>query len=488
MNYKDENILYDLYITKNMGVGEIAKYFDVNIHTISRWISKFGLIKLYNDGNWLREKYESGLSTTDIAKLCNVETSTINRNLAKYNIITRSVSDGNKAKWSDEAHRNKMLAKFRSDSHRNKLRRIWTDNCRDFQSQRQSEVWKNGEYRERQIATQKQWWSDPANQERMAEIFDSEQWRGNNAIARANMPKISSIQLLLYSLLDDLGVRYFRERDNSTDLECIIGPWAFDCAIPRANKPTLLIECQGDYFHNTTRQILRDKQKATYLSSLPQYELKYLWEHEFKNHEKIADLLKYWLGISSVENIDFNFEDVVIKDCPAVDYRLLLSKYHYLANAGRGGIAYGAYLNNELIAVCVFSPLPRQNISIDDIKNNQVRELSRFCINPKYQKRNFATWMISRCMKLLPDTYKAIIAYADNTFNHDGTIYKAANFILDGTVPADYWYVGKDGWKMHKKTLYNHAKKMGVTEREYAESNGYVKIHGREKNRYKFIR
>lgn len=304
-------------------------------------------------------------------------------------------------------------------------------------------------------------------------------------------PKVSSIQILLYSILDDLGIKYYKERiDSESDKEVSIGPYNFDCVIPRENKPTLLIECQGDYWHNTDTHIRNDKAKSTYIERYysNQYELKYIWEHEFLNKDKIIDLIKYWTGINT-EVVDFNFNEIEVKRCEASDYRLLLSKYHYLPNAGRGGIAYGAYLGNELVAVCVFSPLGRQNINESvGYEIDEVRELSRLCINPKFQKKNFASWLIGRSISKLDRKYKCIISYADTTFNHDGTIYRASNFMQDRIVPPDYWYVAKDGWAMHKRTMYGHAVDLNMKEAEFAELHGYKRVYGSEKLRFVYDR
>jgi GNAT superfamily N-acetyltransferase len=196
-----------------------------------------------------------------------------------------------------------------------------------------------------------------------------------------------------------------------------------------------------------------------------------------------VELLKYWLGITVLELIDFNFDDVQIKDCPPPDYRGLLSKYHYLPNAGRGGKAFGAYLNEELIAVCIFSPPIRQNVNLKGHTFQEVKELSRLCIHPRYQKHNFASWLISRCLKMLVGV-KMVISYCDETFNHNGAVYKASNFVLDGEVQPDYWYVSNDGWIMHKKTLWEHAQKASISEREYAESQGFRKVWGQKKLRF----
>lgn len=296
------------------------------------------------------------------------------------------------------------------------------------------------------------------------------------------------MQTALYSILDDLGVKYYREyEDKPDDPETIIGPHEFDCVIPRNDKPDLLIECQGDYWHSRDSAKWRDCSKASYISNnfSDRYELKYLWEHEFKCKDKIVELLKYWLGMSEVELIDFEFGDVEIKKAAASDYRLLLSKYHYLPNAGKGGIAYGAYLGDELIAVCVFSLLVRQNLPWD---NRSTRELSRLCIHPRYQRVNFASWFVSRCIRELDSRFGTVISYCDTTFNHDGAVYKACNFKLDGVVKPDYWYVSEDGWIMHKRTLYGHARKFGLGERDYAELNGYKRVFGGEKLRFIYNR
>jgi GNAT superfamily N-acetyltransferase len=285
-------------------------------------------------------------------------------------------------------------------------------------------------------------------------------------------------------------VEYFRERqDEDDDNECKIGPYSFDCVIPSTPKK-LLIECQGDYWHSLDVIKSRDKAKAAYITNnlANEYEIRYIWEHEFKNLNKVQELLKYWLGLSTPEICDFSFNDVTIAKAEASDYKLLLSKYHYLANAGRGGISIGGYVDGELACVAVFSPLPRQNITIGEYKASEVRDLSRFCINPKYQKKNFGTWFLSRAIKMLSPEYRCIVAYADTTFNHSGAIYKAANFTLDKVVRPDYWYVSEDGWVMHKKTLYNHAVSLGMIESEFAAENEYTKVWGKEKLRFVFNR
>jgi GNAT superfamily N-acetyltransferase len=378
-------------------------------------------------------------------------------NRRDYEPITRmKMAENLKLHWKNDDFRT-SVSEHASDN----LKKRWEDEkFRQFISHNSKKSWENPEYRAKITASLR--------------------------ASRILMPRTSHIQKTLYSILDDLGIRYFREyEDKPADPECVIGPYAFDCVIPALPK-TLLIECQGDYWHSIPKIVSNDKRKASYMLNFPEFEVKYLWEHEFKCKDKIVELLKYWLNITQLELVDFSFNDIEIRlDCPPDDYRLLLAKYHYLPNAGNGGISYGAYHNNELVAVCIFSPLARQNLPFDA---KTTRELSRLCIHPRYQKKNFASWFVSRCIAQLDKKYKTVISYCDTTFNHNGAVYKACNFTLDATVKPDYWYASQDGWVMHKRTLYGHAVRMHTTEAEYAIENGYTKVYGKEKLRFRFDR
>jgi hypothetical protein len=317
---------------------------------------------------------------------------------------TKTISKSIKQKWEDPEYSNKILS-----------------------------IQQTNEYKAKIAEANKRKWADPVVRERLLSSLRSSKCREQKARRRAAQSgKISNIQKILYSLLDDLGVHYYGDGS----IECAIGPYVFDCLIPREGKTSLLIECQGEYWHTLPGRRNRDEAKATYINNNLShlYEVKYIWEHEFLNKDRVYGLLQYWLGITKQKCVSFSFDNVEIRKCEAPEYRPLLEKYHYLATAGRGGVAYGAFLSNELIAICVFSPPARQNLNY----SSHARELSRLCIHPKYQKKNFASWFISRSVSLLPTKFSKIISYCDTTFNHDGAVYKASNFKLDGEVKPDY--------------------------------------------------
>lgn len=299
-------------------------------------------------------------------------------------------------------------------------------------------------------------WKDPSFRERMA-------------VHRASQPKISSLQQQLYQYLNDFSIEFYEECEKTR-----IGHYVFDCLVPKRGNMAkhLLIECQGDYWHSLPGVPSRDKGKFTYIDRyFPDYEIMYVWEHEFGAQGRVIDRLKAKLGFKLDVN-DFQLKDVMVKECPSKTVRSFLNSYHYIGK-DRGGKCFGAFLGDELIGCIVYGQPLRQNMAD---KYGSFVELSRLCIHPLRHKKNFASWFVSKTVKKAGAD--KIVAYADRTVGHLGTTYKAAGFKFSHEVTPDYWYVDGEGYVMHKRTLYGKAVKMRITEKEFAEKNGYVKVYG----------
>ena len=142
----------------------------------------------------------------------------------------------------------------------------------------------------------------------------------------------------------------------------------------------------------------------------------------------------------------------------------------------------------ELAVAAVFSSPTRIESAYKlGLQSRELLELTRFCINPKFQKKNFASWFLSRAMKMLwidKPLVKKVITFADTTHGHEGTIYKAANWMFVGKVKPDYWYVDELGHRYHKKTVWDHASKMSKSEEDYAHLQKLTRIAGGMKLRY----
>jgi len=57
-------------------------------------------------------------------------------------------------------------------------------------------------------------------------------------------------------------------------------------------------EVQGDYWYSLPENIRNDKAKAMFISRYyPGYVVKYIWEHDLVQEDKVLELLLSWLGV-----------------------------------------------------------------------------------------------------------------------------------------------------------------------------------------------
>lgn len=311
--------------------------------------------------------------------------------------------------------------------------------------------------------------------ELVKKLWENNEYRLKMLHARVNMPVISTQQKTLYEILDSLHISYEPEK--------VIGYYSFDCYLPDYN---ILIEVNGDYWHSLPRAIRNDKSKSTFIEKyFPEYSLKVLWEHEFKCVNKITELLQYWTNRITLNQ--FDMKSLTLNNIDRDEANQFIQKYHYLGKIGNNSLRIGFKLNDLLIGVIIYGPITRKE-SADRLgyKSNEILELTRLCIHPCYQIKNLASFMISKSISIIKNLnkYKCLLSFADSTYNHSGTIYKASNWTFDGEIAPSYWYVDKDGYTMHKKTLWDHAQSLRMTENEFANKHGYKLKHGLYKLRF----
>lgn len=136
----------------------------------------------------------------------------------------------------------------------------------------------------------------------------------------------------------------------------------------------------------------------------------------------------------------------------------LLRQYHYLKDISKGfksGYNYGLYKDQILVGVCIYTGFPVPELvkgmfGLERTDQDGFFELSRLCLDPTVQKQehNLASWFISRTIQELrvATTVRSILSYADSDF-HQGTVYKACNFVYYGlTDPkSDFWIKQTNG-------------------------------------------
>ncbi len=190
--------------------------------------------------------------------------------------------------------------------------------------------------------------------------------------------------------------------------------------------------------------------------------------------------------------IDFNFKDAIIKiESGSQSIIEFLQKWHYAGYGRNGSVHVTCCVNGEIAAVAKFASAIRQEVATSiKLKYDEILELDRFCINPKYQKKNFASFFLSSASKLVKlhnSKLVALVSFADPAYGHSGTIYKAANWIeVIGRRHDDYQYRRKDGSIIHKKTVFNSAKSRNITESRYSSELGLVKVTIPAKRKFVF--
>lgn len=96
--------------------------------------------------------------------------------------------------------------------------------------------------------------------------------------------------------------------------------------------------------------------------------------------------------------------------------------------------AFGLFLNEMLIGVVTYGIPASHQLCIGvcgkRYKDN-VRELNRLCLLPKYNGGNYSSYLVGRSLRMLPSG-TIVVSYADTGMGHNGYIYQATNFIYTG--------------------------------------------------------
>lgn len=465
---EEEDVLRKL-VDRKLPIAQIAEKTGRSDKAVRVKIEKLGLHYEYRDYGWTKEeddylisRYGICRSVPELAKEMGKPIGTVRRRA--HDLELTHV----RPKYRPDP--NNLPERFHGTSE--SAKKSWKNNeaRRRAVSEKMKEFWKgNEEQRKKHSQNAKKQHLDPDYQARMREV----QKNG------------SSIERAVWSYLSVLGLEEGKDWERHFQIDY----YSFDVAIFRPDQRTLLIECQGDYWHTQERVIKKDKAKHAYIEKYYEkdYELVYLWEHEFQFEEKVLSKLRNWTGIG-IQKKEFDFSELEVKRVGPRIARELVENYHYLERLGRGGVYIGCFHGEEPISVAVFASTAQPNVAEHYGYSHKVaKELSRFVVRPDYQVKNFGSWFLSRAVSLFsqerPDI-KFLISYADKTYGHLGTLYKASNWTAAGEVPADYWYASPDGFVIKKQKAYRHAKKMGYTEREYTEEKGWKKIYGLEKLRF----
>jgi len=372
--------------------------------------------------------------------------------------------------FKSEEHRKLVSERNKKDYQENPIKYIedkvsamWSDAAK----KKHKEALASPEYREthRQLAKTR---------------FENDEYKEKIAKGLENFPrggKMSTPEKQVKDILEALVLEYVYNK--------AVGPYNFDFYIEKLN---LYVEVQGEYWHSLPNNERRDRAKFSYLRmAFPEAKLIYLWDYDF-NSGNAEYKIREALGLSLNSAIEFKFSECSLRTVNSTEAKPFLNSWHYAQYGKAAKFLYGVYLNELLISVCKIGPVSRKEVaSSEGFTPKECFELDRFCIHPFYHKKNLGSFLLSRSVKTFFNEFpqsKALVSFSDSTFGHEGTIYRASNWTEVRKVKPDYIYVASDGWILHKKTLYNQAVSVHMTETAYASKHGYKKVFGKEKTKF----
>ena len=126
-----------------------------------------------------------------------------------------------------------------------------------------------------------------------------------------------------------------------------------------------------------------------------------------------------WRNVCVVTRVDKTRADALIRK-------------HYLKKwPGVNVLVLGLQKHEDLLGVIVFSLPPRET---NKRYGGETWELSRLWIDDSVPK-NAETYLIGRAIRYIKNNFpkvKNLVSYADPSFGHTGTIYRASNWQEDG--------------------------------------------------------
>lgn len=230
---------------------------------------------------------------------------------------------------------------------------------------------------------------------------------------------------------------------------------------------------------------LKENQRKSVVTLQETYKEKYgiflfpIFEDEWKyNKSLVLSKLKHYSGQN--KNIPIiHARKCEIKIPTKQEKSEFLTKYHIQGN-DNSQIDYGAYYNNELVAIMTFTQ-PR--VALGQKKQREyytnIWELSRFATNTNYRVPGIASKLLRHFQN--NHQWKEIFSYADKRWS-TGNLYQQLGFTLTANNKPDYFYIvdgkRKHRWNFRKDVLKEKLQNFNPNETEYQNMvrHGYFRV------------
>ncbi len=152
-------------------------------------------------------------------------------------------------------------------------------------------------------------------------------------------------------------------------------------------------------------------------------------------------------------------KDIVLKVIPGNIANPFIRAHHYSGQVvSNSKLHFGVFLDGRLHGVMSYGPSMNKQQLIGLVKDtgwNEFMELNRMAFDsvlPRNSESRAIALSLRMFRKHAPQV-KWVISFADACSCGDGTIYRAANFVLTGIKPNEALCILQDGTRIHKMTL-----------------------------------
>jgi len=168
-------------------------------------------------------------------------------------------------------------------------------------------------------------------------------------------------------------------------------------------------------------------------------------------------------------------QNTTIKLLPLKEAKPFIETWHYSKKVPTGkNIFFGWFYFDTLYAVAdygigvnSYQAKFLQKITKKPVSNSNFLELKRLCRTEPKNENLYLTQFLSLCHKELKKMgYKYVVSFSDPEQNHNGGIYKAANFKHLGKTNPEIHVIDENGIKRHRKYPYRYSQRKNISIQE----------------------
>lgn len=160
-----------------------------------------------------------------------------------------------------------------------------------------------------------------------------------------------------------------------------------------------------------------------------------------------------------------------VRPISAKEAKPFLMNIHYARRIPCVQYAFGLFVDEELIGVVTYgvpaSPPLCKGLAGEKNFHN-VLELNRLVIAPDENGKNYASYLVSKSLKMLPNR-TFVVSYADTAWSHVGYVYQATNFLYTGmsATRTDTYQPSGMHPRHYDKTNYNNLRQTRSAKHRY---------------------